>query len=365
MRVLIAMNALKGTLTSVTASMVVARTWRLARPLDSITVLPMADGGDGTLAAAAAAGMGTLSHPVDVTGPDGSAVSASWVDLISGDVLVELAASSGIALMPQLDALSATTRGLGETISAALANRSDRDFTLYIAVGGSASTDAGLGALRALGLGVHDAAGNPVRDGAAGLADITHIDTQGMTAPPARVVILTDVRSPLLGEHGALRFAPQKGATPEDLPRIAAGLQNLVDVVRADGHTVARTPGAGAAGGTAFGFGALWGAEIMDTHDFFFRTFSLAKIVADHDLVITGEGAFDATSLAGKSTGRILEAAQDGGTTAAVIAGRFTHHDSAGQFIEVPLADVEALTWAQHNPIEAVAGAAKELARKF
>ncbi|MFM6981340.1 MAG: glycerate kinase [Microbacteriaceae bacterium] len=365
MRVLIAMNALKGTLSSVTASMVAARTWRLARPLDSITVLPMADGGDGTLAAAVSAGMGTFSHPVSVSGPDGTPTQVSWVDLISGDILVELAASSGLALMPQLDAMGATTRGLGETIASACAHRADRNFTLYLAVGGSASTDAGLGALRALGLKTLNAAGEPVHEGAAGLAEIARIDTSELAAPPARVVILTDVRSPLLGEHGALRFAPQKGATTDDLARIDTGLHNIVDVLRADGHTVARTPGAGAAGGTAFGFGALWNADIMDTHDFFFRTFSLDTIVAHHDLVITGEGVFDSTSLVGKSTGRLIAAAEAGGTLAAVIAGRFTQHTDSPRVIEVPLADSEAIAWAQHNPIEAVAGATKDLARKF
>ncbi len=365
MRVLIAMNALKGTLSSVAASMVVARTWRLARPLDSITVLPMADGGDGTLAAAVAAGMGTLSQPVTVTGPDGTPTQVSWVELISGDILVELAASSGLALMPQPDAMGASTRGLGETIAAACAHRPERNYTLFIAVGGSASTDAGLGALRALGLRTLNAAGVPVTEGAAGLADIALIDTTELAAPPSRVIILTDVRSPLLGEHGALRFAAQKGASSDDLPRISKGLQNIVDVLRADGHTIARTPGAGAAGGTAFGFGALWNADIMDTHDFFFRTFSLDSIVALHDLVITGEGVFDSTSLAGKSTGRLLAAAEAGGTMAAVIAGRFTHHTDYARVFEVPLADSEALAWAQRNPVEAVAGATKDLARKF
>lgn len=365
MRVLIAMNALKGTLSSVAASMVVARTWRLARPTDSITVLPMADGGDGTAAAAVAAGMGGLSTPVTVTGPNGQRVTASWVDLISGDVLVELASCSGIALMPEPDAMGATTRGLGELIADVCAAHAPREFTLYVAVGGSASTDMGLGALRALGLRTLDTHGNPVAEGAAGLRDIATFDARGLVKPPARVVVLTDVRSPLLGDRGAIRFAPQKGATTLELPLIAEGLQHVVDVLRADGHSVARTPGAGAAGGTAFGFGLFWNAEIMDTHDFFFRTFSLNSIVATHDLVITGEGAVDTSSFAGKSTGRIVDAAAAGGTTAAVIAGRFAGDIDADSFTAVPLADPEALAWATRNPIEAVAGAAKALARKF
>lgn len=365
MRVLIAMNALKGTLSSVAASMVVARTWRLARPADSITVLPMADGGDGTVDAVVAAGMGGTSTPVTVTGPHGAPVTASWVDLISGDVLVELASCSGIARMPVLDAMGATTRGLGELIARACATRAHTDFTLYIAVGGSASTDVGLGALRALGLHAQDAKGAPVAEGAAGLCDIATLDASELLTPPARVVVLTDVRSPLLGEHGAIRFAPQKGATAEELPRISAGLQNVAEVLRADGHSVARSPGAGAAGGTAFGFGVFWNAEIMDTHDFFFRTFSLNSIVAAHDLVITGEGAVDTSSFAGKSTGRIITAAAAGETVSAVIAGRFSGDIDAAHFTAVPLAEPEALAWALRNPIEAVAGATKALARKF
>lgn len=367
MKVLVAMNALKGTLDTVAAGTIIARTWRSQRPHDSITLLPIADGGDGTLDAVVAAGMGSMRDAGVVTGPDGRQRASAWVELLTGDVLVELAISSGIGHMTTLDAMSATTRGLGETIAAAMRTRSTRNYTLYIALGGSASTDAGLGALRALGLEAMDNAEHPIVDGALGLAALDRIDRTTLIAPPSRVVLLTDVRSPLLGPHGALRFAPQKGATPAELPIIADGLARVVEILREDGIRVAREPGAGAAGGTAFGFSALWGAGYTDTYDFLFGTFGLDRIVAAHDLVITGEGRFDATSLAGKAPGRIIEAAAAtvGATRVAILGGSIDWPSVPAGVKGIELADAAAQAWARRNPIEALATATKALSRQF
>ena len=367
MKVLVAMNALKGTLDTVAAGTVIARTWRSLRPDDSITLLPLADGGDGTIDAVIAAGMGTLHDAGNVTGPDGRATSSAWVELVTGDILVELALCSGISRMSELDAMNATTRGLGETIAAAMRHRTSQNYTLFIALGGSASTDAGLGALRALGLEATDVNGAPIPEGAAGLSSVARLDRSAMPPAPARVVLLTDVRSPLLGPHGSIRFAPQKGAATHELPLITAGLTNLVDVMRSSGLRVAREPGAGAAGGTAFGFSSLWGARYADPYDFLFGAFGLDRIVASHDLVITGEGRFDSSSLAGKAPGRIIEAARQstGATHAAVLSGSIDWQTFPTDVTGIELADATAQMWAKRNPIEALATATKTLSRQF
>uniref|UniRef100_UPI0037830070 glycerate kinase n=1 Tax=Pseudolysinimonas sp. TaxID=2680009 RepID=UPI0037830070 len=232
MKVVIAPDSFKGSIAARDAAAALADGWRSVRPGDEILQLPQADGGEGTIDAFAAAEPDAALHAIPrVIGPDGRQVDAAWLLLPDGTAVVELAQSSGIALMQTLNALDATTRGLGEVIAAALDAGA---VSLVIGLGSSASTDGGAGALHALGT---------------------------RSAPPGGVTLLTDVTAPLLGPAGAAAvFGPQKGASPADVDvleeRMRAWAARYPD---ADPDT----PGAGAAGGTAFGFLAAWGARIV------------------------------------------------------------------------------------------------------
>jgi len=291
MRVVISPDSFKGSITAGDAAAAIAAGWRAVRPIDEVVLLPQADGGEGTLDAVADAIPDAVLRPVvGVTGPDGAPVDAAWLELPDGTAVIELARSSGLALMRPLNALAATTRGLGEVIAAAL-DAGARD--LVIGLGGSASTDGGAGALEAL----------------------------GDRRPPGTVTLLTDVTAPLLGPDGAAAvFGPQKGATPADVEVLERRMRDWAARYRgADPDT----PGAGAAGGTAFGFLAAWGARIVPGAAAIADLTGLTAALPDADVLVTGEGRFDATSLTGKVVGHALRAAQDAGVArVVVIAGQ-------------------------------------------
>lgn len=292
MRVVVAPDSFKGTITARDAAAAIAAGWRDERPHDDIRAIPQADGGEGTLDAIAAAVPDAVLRPAGVvTGPDGRPVPAAWLELPDGTAVVELAESSGIALMERLDPLGATTRGLGEVIAAALDAGAS---SLVIALGGSASTDGAVGALDALA---------------------------GHEPPPGGVVLLTDVTAPLLGPDGAAAvFGPQKGAGPDDIrvleERLAAWASRFPGADPA-------TPGAGAAGGAAFGFLAAWGATIVPGAPHVARLTGLVAALDDADVLISGEGRFDGTSFGGKVVGHALTSAEAAGVPRrVVIAGR-------------------------------------------
>jgi glycerate 2-kinase len=287
MRVVIAPDSFKGSIAASGAAAAIADGWRSVRPDDELVLLPQADGGEGTLEAISAASPDAVFRPVGgVTGPDGLPVDAAWLELPGGTAVVELARSSGLALMRSLDPLGATTRGLGEVIAAAL-DAGGRD--LVIGLGGSASTDGGAGALAAL----------------------------GDRRPAGIVTLLTDVTAPLLGPTGAAAvFAPQKGASPADVAQLE---QRMRDWAARFPAADPDTPGAGAAGGTAFGFLAAWGARIEPGAAAIAELTALTAALENADVLITGEGRFDATSLTGKVVGYALRAAEAAGV-ARVIA---------------------------------------------
>ena len=293
MRVVIAPDSFKGSLDARSAAEAIRDGWRSIRPDDDLTLLPQADGGEGTVDAVAAAIPGAVRQQVgDVTGPDGRPTPGEWLELPDGTAVVELAQSSGIGLMSALDPLGATTRGLGEVIAAALRAGAT---SLVIGLGGSASTDGGEGALDAL---------------------------TGIEPPPLGVTLLTDVTAPLLGPTGAAAvFGPQKGATPADIVVLEERLRDWAAGFDAD----PMTPGAGAAGGTAFGFLAAWNATIEPGAPAIATLTNLSKHLKQADVLITGEGSFDDTSYTGKVVGHALELAQARDVARIVaIAGQFT-----------------------------------------
>ncbi|MBF4583764.1 glycerate kinase [Curtobacterium sp. VKM Ac-2865] len=300
MHVVVAPDSFKGTATAAAVAAAIGDGWLAARPDDTVTLLPMADGGEGTLDAFAAAVPGSRRVPVRVTGPAGAPVDAEWLALPDGRAVVELAVTSGLPLLSTLEPDAAQTTGFGEAIAAAL----DAGATgLVLGIGGSASTDGGAGLLGALGLGGVGASdgsplgagGGSLLDGLDGLGALTTSTLRPL--PPLGVTVLTDVTSPLLGPTGAAAvFGPQKGVTPDRVPvheaRLAAWAARFPDVDPT-------TPGAGAAGGAGFGL-LVWGATLARGAGAVAAVLGLPDVVATADVVVTGEGRFDGQSAAGK-----------------------------------------------------------------
>jgi glycerate kinase len=316
MRVVVAPDSFKGSIGAAGAAAALAEGWLSARPGDQVTRFPLADGGEGTLEVLAAAAGTAAWHPARVTGPGGLPVDTCWVELPGGTHVIELARASGLPLLASPEPMRAQTVGVGELIGRALDAGARR---LLIALGGSASTDGGTGALAALGARFLDAAGADLPLGGAALADLAAADLSGLRpAPPGGVTCLADVRAPLLGPGGAAAvFGPQKGADASQIEALEAGLGRLAEVL--GGQPGA--PGAGAAGGTAYGLAAAWGAAIMPGAAELSRIAGLDQAVADADLVITGEGCYDLTSADGKVAGGVFAAADRARVPVALVAG--------------------------------------------
>lgn len=320
MRVVIAPDSFKGSIGAGAAAAALAEGWLAERPGDEVARLPLADGGEGTLEVLAAAVGGAHWHTARVTGPAGEMVTCPWLELPGAAAVVELARCSGLPLLRTPDPLGAHTVGLGEAIAHALAGGAR---SVVVALGGSASTDGGTGALSALGARFLDAGGHPLGPGGGALARLVSADTAGLRPPPAGGVrCLADVTAPLLGPGGAAAvFGPQKGAGPSEVALLERGLAQLAAVLGGDPGA----PGAGAAGGTGYGLAAAWGAVITPGAPELCRLAGLDQLLAGAGLVITGEGRYDQTSAAGKVTGTVLAAAEAQRVPAALVAGQIAY----------------------------------------
>ncbi len=317
MRVVIAPDSFKGSIGAAEAAAALAGGWRAVRSRDEVLCVPLADGGEGTLDVLAAAVEGARWHASRVTGPAGQPVDCAWLELPGGVAAVELARASGLPLLARPDPLGAHTTGLGEIIGRALDAGARQ---VMIALGGSASTDGGTGALAALGARFLDAAGTPLPPGGGALRDLAAVDLAGLRPPPEDgVSCLSDVRAPLLGPAGAAAvFGPQKGASPAQVTLLGDGLARLAGCLGGDPGA----PGAGAAGGTGYGFAAAWGAQIGPGAVQLSRLAGLDQALAGAGLVITGEGRYDETSGTGKVAGTVFAAAAAAGVPAALVAGQ-------------------------------------------
>jgi len=287
--------------------------------------VPVADGGDGTLDALVAARNGrTIDMPA--MGPDGRPVLAAY-GLLGTDgkiAVVEMARASGLALLRPgtNDPRTATSRGTGELIAAALDAGAKR---VIVAIGGSATNDAGSGALAALGARFLDAAGTELPPGGAALSRLARIETRLLDEHLAdvRLDIASDVRNPLCGPNGASAvYGPQKGASPADVRELDAALAHFADVaLAATGADVRDVPGAGAAGGFGGGFLALAQATLRPGAELVLEVLEFDRQLRDADIVVTGEGRLDRQTLSGKAPFAVARAARAKGLPVVAVAG--------------------------------------------
>lgn len=323
MRVVIAPDSFKESLSAREVAEAIAAGWRAMRPDDELLLVPIADGGEGTVDALVTAAGGWIAHET-VTGPMGEPVRAAYGVLSAGPTaVVEMAAASGLALVPveARDPLVATSRGTGELLLAASCVKDVAK--IVIGIGGSATNDGGAGFAQALGYRLLDEAGNELPPGGAALAALAKIEAPEVPLNLPELVVACDVNNPLCGPHGASAiYGPQKGASPAQVAQLDAALAHYADVVEEFlGHAYRAVPGAGAAGGMGFALMAFAGATLRPGIAIVAELTRLEEQLALCDLVITGEGRADAQSLMGKAVGGVLGMAVKQGKPVAVLAG--------------------------------------------
>jgi len=345
MKIVVAPDKFKGSLPATQVAAAIAAGLHAGRPGAEVVTIPVADGGEGTVDAAVAAGFERV--PATAAGPAGDPVRASYAR--RGEVaVVELAGVCGLARLPggRPAPLTASSFGAGEVLRAALEAGGRR---IVLGVGGSASTDGGAGLLQALGARVLDTCGEPVRPGGAGLREVAALDLTGLHRAqyPAEIILAADVDNPLTGPDGAAEvYGPQKGASPAEVAALDAGLRRWAAVVAAAvGRDWSRTPGAGAAGGVGFAALAVLGATRRPGIELVLDLAGFETALDGADLVITGEGSLDAQSLAGKTPVGVARAAARRGIAVVAVAGRSTLREAelaaAGIAAVYPLTDLE------------------------
>ncbi|MDT3398655.1 glycerate kinase [Streptomyces sp. B1866] len=324
-RALIATDKFKGSLTAVQVAEHVAAGLRQEAPGVRVEALPVADGGDGTVDAAVAAGF--ERRTVRVTGPLGTPVMAAYA-LREGTAVVEMAEASGMRRLPVgvFAPLTATTYGTGELLRAALDAGAHR---IVFGVGGSATTDGGAGMLGALGARFGTGAGDPLPWGGGPLRDLATADLSGLDPRLAEVeiVLASDVDNPLTGPKGAAAvYGPQKGATASDVAALDAALAHyarvLADTVGPRATESAAAPGAGAAGGIGYAALVALGAVFRPGIEVMLDVVGFPRALHGADLVITGEGSLDEQTLHGKAPAGVAAAARAGGVEVVAVCGR-------------------------------------------
>ncbi|MDQ4055376.1 MAG: glycerate kinase [Actinomycetota bacterium] len=320
--VVIAPDKFKGSLTAPEVAQAVAKGIAAVAPDAELRLVPVADGGDGTLDAAL--GGPFEAAPVTASGPTGEPVETRYAR--HGDTaVVEMADVSGLSRLPggTLDPMSATSRGTGEVVAAALDAGCRK---VVLGIGGSASTDGGAGLLVALGARLLDAAGRPVAEGGGALTDVVSLDltTLHPGLADAEVVVACDVDSPLTGPDGAAAvFGPQKGASHDQVRDLDHALSHWADLVAAaTGADVRDAPGAGAAGGVGFAAMAMLGARLEQGVALVLDLLDFEALVAGADLVVVGEGSLDVQSLRGKAPVGVAAVARAHGAEVVAVCGR-------------------------------------------
>ena len=324
LRIVIAPQAFKQSIGARAAAIAIQTGVLQAVPDAETVLIPVADGGDGTLAALIDTSGGRY-FTAQVAGPLGDTVAAQWG--VMGDrqtAVIEMALASGLALIPdhRRDPRTATTYGTGQLMRAAL----DAGYTnLIVGLGGSATNDGGTGMAAALGARFLDSAGNRLPPGGAALTQLASIDTSDLHAGLAGATIVgaTDVTNPLCGDTGASAiFGPQKGATPEIVRELDGCLANLANVIESDlGLRVADNPGAGAAGGLGAGLIAFANCDLRSGIDMVCDALDFDASATDADLVITGEGRADRSTAFDKAPVGIARRSRALGVPTLLLAG--------------------------------------------
>lgn len=320
-RVLIVPDKFKGTLTAQAAAEAIGRGWRMVHPGDELQRLPMSDGGDGfgevmaALMPAEPRGISTFNaaqQPCE---------STWWWSADQRNALIESARIIGLALLPpkKFHPFELDTSGLGPVFEAAATYEAEE---CLVGIGGSATNDGGFGLAKSLGW-------KFVAEGSAEITRWTHLERLARIIPPSapfhlpEVIVAVDVQNPLLGPLGASRvYGPQKGLTPEDFPQAEACLGRLADVVKEQlGLDVANEPGTGAAGGLGFGLRSFLNARLQSGFTLFANYARLEERIRTSDLVLTGEGSIDDSTLMGKGVGEIARLCQKHGVPCIGLGG--------------------------------------------
>ena len=301
MKIILAPDSFKGTLSSVSVCDIIGGVLKEKYPEAEIVKIPIADGGEGTSEAYFHIFGGEMIT-VKAESPLGAVIDASYALLKDKTAVIETAAASGISIEKENNALKASTLGTGQLLLDALNKGAER---IILGLGGSATTDGGTGFLSALGVKFLKSDGVSVPRGGTGLAELDHIDLTGLDKRLQSVplTVLCDVKNPLFGENGAaFVFAPQKGAQEEQVKKLDKGLRKLAEVTeRTLGKDFSSLPGAGAAGGMGFAAAAFLGAALQSGIDCILDAARFEKMSENADLVITGEGKMDSQSLFGKA----------------------------------------------------------------
>ena len=369
MRVLLAPDGFGGTLSPASAARALADGWAAAAPGDELDLAPLSDGGPGLLDVLAAALPGTVRSPVVVEDPLARPVEAA-VLLAGTTAYVEAASACGLHLLDdgERDPKATTTYGVGQLVAAALDLGAER---IVVGLGGSATNDGGAGLLAALGVSRLDASGERLAPGGAALRDVARL--VGRPDPRlagVELVAATDVDAPLLGLLGASNtYGPQKGASREDVALLDGALTRWADVLEAHlGVAVRDTPGAGAAGGLGAALLAV-GARREPGIALVQRLVGLPDRVAAADLVVTGEGTFDFSSLTGKVVSGVAALAAEHAVPCLVLAGavRVGRREAAAAGIEATYSLVEAVgvQAALTRPAQELAALAARVARQW
>ena len=327
MKIVIATDSLKGSLSSLEAGNAIRRGVRNVYPRSEVLVRPLADGGEGTVEALTI-GMGGQLQTVTVTGPLGSPVECTYGILEDGiTAVIEMSAAAGITLVPEAsrNPLFTTTYGVGEVICDAI-RKDCRSF--IVGIGGSATNDGGAGMLQALGYDLLDAAGQPIAAGAVGLKDLASISTAHVIPELADCTfrIACDVKNPLCGPEGCSAvYGPQKGATPEMIAKMDAWLARYAELARSVSEKAdAAIPGTGAAGGMGFAFLSFTNAVLEPGIQIVLEETHLEDWLRDADFVITGEGRLDEQTAMGKAPVGVAALAKKHGCRVIAFAGCVT-----------------------------------------
>ncbi len=324
MRVVIAPDKFKGSLTALQAAAAMARGVARALPRASIDQVPMADGGEGTTQALVAATGGSIRE-AQVTGPLGEPVVACFGLLGEGHTaVIEMAAASGLVLVPaeRRNPLITTTRGTGELLLAAIAAGARR---VVVGIGGSATNDGGAGFGQSLGFCLLDDAGRDLEGGGGNLGRLARIDPAGRRRElnDVEIAVACDVSNPLCGPEGASAvYGPQKGASPETVEALDHNLAHFAAIVERDlGVAIKDQPGSGAAGGLGGGLVAFAAGKLEPGIDLIIDAVKLAERLENADLCLTAEGAIDAQSAFGKTAVGVAKLARSLGCPVLALAG--------------------------------------------